>query len=160
MTRPIGLRARRAGFSSLYGAFGVVLVSTLVIGIVLGSEGPEPQREGRERHLAGLFLDTLLKSSVGNATNFGDAVGAACIHSPCPEGGWNATRLSQAAARIAAPLARALDRAFAVQLSEGGATAFRVGDLPPTARASASQAEVYDRVEVGFVVVAVFLAAP
>jgi len=144
------MRRSRAGFSALYGAYGVILVSTLVIGVALSaSHGPGPDLE-RERALARHFLATLLASSVGNATTVEQAVAHACFERNCSAAAWNASSLNATIASLAAPLAHALDRSYILAVTAAGFTVLRSGSLEPRSGQGSASAEIYRPSDRGF----------
>lgn len=148
----------RAGFSALYGAFGVILVSTVITGGLLASMGsPTPSQE-RERALAEAFLETVLRSNVDPATTLEDAVSRSCLAAACGNLTWNASALGAAVERTAGPLARALERSYLIAFTVNGTTDLRVGAAPATAWGGLAVAEVFRPAPTDFVGVTLRLA--
>lgn len=158
MSTPISLRHSRAGASSFYGAFAVVIVSALVIGTVLRSSTALERPSSTDEGLADLYLATLLKSSVANGTSLEQALAGACLAAHCPVGAWNASALSKATDALAAPLAGALERHYAVQVTHESLTFFTVGDRPAHTRGEVGRAEVFHARDGAFLEVAAVLS--
>lgn len=137
------MRPSRSGVSSIYGAFAVVLVCSLVIGAILRASTDLDSPSGPDRRLADLYLATLLESSVANGTSLEEALAGACLAAHCPVGSWNASALATSADLLAAPLAYALECRYAIQVTHGGLVFFGVGDRPAEARGVSSRADVY-----------------
>jgi hypothetical protein len=143
MKSSFAIRGNRRGFSAFYGAFGVLIVSTAVIGGVLATTGTPPASADAERRLAQEFLGALLASDAADGTSLQQALAASCFAAECAPGEWNASAMQAAIAGLAAPLAKALGRNYLVALTALNQTQLAVGDASPAHRAATASAEVF-----------------
>ncbi len=127
----------------MYGALGIVLVCTLVVGTVVAARSNRDDHTQVDRRLADQFLDAILRSTVANGTTLRQALEESCFRLHCSVGTWNTSRLRAAVESVAAPLSRALDSAYAVAVIAEGTTQLRVGGLPQDAPGSAATANVF-----------------
>ena len=151
------LRGRHGGFSALYGAFGVVLVSAAVAGIVMASMSAHPATSGERRQQAEQFLDTVLRSHIDHGITLHQALAFSCFDSNCPGGSWNATALARAIAGLAVPLARALDDAFQIAVTAENQTQLRVGPADPSPDGVVAEADIFRPAEGDFVGLSLYL---
>jgi hypothetical protein len=148
----------RFGFSALYGAFGVILVSAIIIGTVLAAMGGAPPSPDRERALARAFLETALRANVDGRTTLQDAVALSCFAAPCANGTWSPSALAAAVDRVAGPLGSALERSYLVAFTVDGSTPLRVGPAPAGAAGGIAVADVFRPASADFVGVTLRLA--
>ena len=158
MRSPPRLRRRKGGFSALYGALGVVLVSTAVIGGVLATATPAQRPPVGHGALAPHFLHALLQSDAANATTLAEALADSCFTSGCDGWRWNASELRSAISTLGGPLARAMGYDFVVVVAVGHASHVRVGNAPADAAVATAFAEVFRPAEGDFVGVSLLLA--
>jgi hypothetical protein len=157
LNRLLARRNRRA-FSAFYGAMGVLLVCTAIMGLLLVGHGQAGDTAPRERELASHFLEALLHSTVANGTTLDQALANSCFALHCPRGTWNGSALGAAIDGLAAPLARALDRAYKVAVTAENLTEVRVGNLPPGTNGATAATDIFRPVQGAFLGVSVLLA--
>jgi len=148
----------RSGFSALYGAFGVILVSAIIIGTVLAAMGGSPPTPERERALARAFLETALRANVDGRTTLQDAIALSCFAAPCGNGTWGPSALAAAVDGVAGPLGRALERSYLLALTMNGTTQLRVGPAAAGAAGGIAVADVFRPAPADFVGVTLRLA--
>lgn len=140
------MKADRRAISALYGAFAVVLVSTVVMGVVLAgarSAGP-PQTFSADGKTADLFLAALLRSTAPDgSTSFEDALSRLCLRVPCADAEFETLAIADHASALAGPLAHSLDRHWSLAVERGSVALIRAGDLQGGAPAVASRADIY-----------------
>lgn len=140
------MKSDHQGISALYGAFAVVLVSTVVMGVVLaGARSAAPsQTVSADGKTADLFLDALLRSTLPDgSTSFEDALSRLCVRVPCAGGQFDTLAVADNLNAVADPLARSLDRHWSLVVERGSVAMIRVGDLQSGAPAVASRADIY-----------------
>jgi len=137
-------RSSIAAFSTVYGAFAVVLVSTVVVGVILASPPSRLHVDERDRALADGFVDALLASTLENSSlPISQALSSACLAARCSPGLVTIESVRANLSRLAFPLAKALDRRFDLRLENETGPLFVLGDLPSLHSATASRAAVY-----------------
>jgi hypothetical protein len=140
----------RLGVGAFYGAFAVVVVATIVIGILIQAV-PGPRRPAHgpaEGELADLFLEAILATSEGTAgESVRGAVATLCTTAPCPAGTVPRPRMADNISRAAGPLAHGLGRPWSFAVANSTGVLLSIGDLPPQAPATASRQDIFHRAQ-------------
>jgi hypothetical protein len=157
--RALRLRRNRAAFSAFYGAMGVLLVCTAIVGLLMVPHSGTGDSAPREREFASHFLEALLDSTIANETSLTQALANSCFALHCPRGTWNGSALGAAIDRLAAPLARALERTYKVAVRADALTEVLVGNLPAGTNGATAATDVFRPVEGSFLGVSVLLAS-
>ena len=160
MNGGLWFRRNRRGFSAFYGAFGVLLVSTAVIGGVIATMSAEAPSADADRRLAEQFLDAMLASHAGNGTTLNEALAGSCFSAECPAGSWNASALQAAINGLAAPLAKALERHFLISVTAVNATQFSCGDASALRGGAVASADVFRPRSSDFLGISLLLSPP
>jgi hypothetical protein len=137
------IRKDRRGFSALYGAFGVLLVATALIGGVLSTLGPREPSPEADRELAGHFLDTVLASHVENGTTLRQALAESCFRVHCSAALWEVSQLRERIGALATPLAQALGRSYTFAVTAENITQLRVGPAGLSEGGATATVEVF-----------------
>lgn len=158
----------RKAVSSLYGAFAVLLVATLVVGLVLSSgvATEDGSNRARSQARADAFLETVLESSIplpreagrneralnsSGSISLRSALSRVCVEGAGPAGSINASYLEVSANELARPLARTLGAGYRIQAALGGALLFDAGSLAVEPGVAIARGEVFHPASRGFV---------
>lgn len=159
MTGRAPCRRRKAGFSSLYGAFGVVLVSLVVAGLIAQSAKPLQESPRAAGAAASGFLEALLGSTVGaQGATLRQYLSHACLEEPCGPEAHARAPLEANLSATASALAGAMGRQFGLALYTPSGQWFRIGLEGPRAGARIACADVFHPESSSFLTVAAWLA--
>lgn len=161
MRRLAPARGRASGFSSLYGAFGVVLVSLVVAGLI-AKTAPQAQGTAREEKAAAVeFLEALLGSSVGTSDGTLRAyLSYACLEEPCGPEAHARAAVEANFTKSAQALAKGLGRAFGLVVYTPFGEWLRVGAQAPSAGVGPARADVFHPGSSSFLTVVAWLSPP
>jgi hypothetical protein len=159
MKRGPRFRRNRHAFSAFYGAFGVLLVSTAVIGGIIATMGAQAPSTDVDRRLAQQFLDALLASEAANGTTLNQALAGSCFSADCPASSWNASSLQAAINVLAGPLAKALERHYLISIVAANATQFSCGDAVAVRGGATASADVFRPQSSDFLGISLLLSA-
>ena len=160
--RPLApTRGRASGFSSLYGAFGVVLVSLVVAGLIARS-APQAGQTARDDSVAGAeFLEALLGSSAGaSGGTLRQYLSYACLWDPCGPEAHPRAAVEENFTKAAQSLAKGLGRAFGLSVYAAPGEWLRIGALAPETGVGLGRADVFHPGSSTFLTVTAWLSPP
>ena len=137
------MRPNRRALSSLYGAFIIVMVTALVAGFLASQATPlAPSRTIAQRE-ADLFLETLLRSTLGESRESAlGAISPLCLAPPCGAGDASPEAIMNGLDPLAANLSAALGRSYRLSLSDGEGQTWEDGALAPENAAAVSTVQL------------------
>lgn len=158
MTRALPSCRRQSGFSSLYGAFGVVLVSLAVAGLIARS-APQAQDLARGQDSAAAeFLEALLGASVGaSGGTMRQYLSYACLEAPCGPGAHPRADVEANFTSAAQALATGLGRAYGLAVYGPSGEWLQTGPVAPSSANGIGRADVFHPGSASFLTVAAWL---
>jgi len=161
MMRAPPSRRRNSGFSSLYGAFGVVLVSLALAGLIARSALEPHDLPRAETAAASEFLDALLGASVGaSGGTMRQYLSYACLEAPCGPEARPRVAVEANLTAVAEALAKGLGRAYGLAVYAPMGEWLRIGAVAPSPGAGLGRADVFHPGSSSFLTVVAWLSPP